>query len=306
MQRCCWSLLLLIIQLGMCCIPVCFRGEDPVERLDSRNGTILIYATTQCNRDDCEQLVAWGWAHEKSGCRLSLKSHLLGSPSRYLLMGAVYRNSDLGGFVPTLVIRHIHAVIADFFNKEATDQTALVTSTVPPTNALMLGLGLGSSAQLLRTTWPTIGVDAVEILSEVVELGTEAFCMSEQINITIADAGHLSWLRPGLKYDIVIVDLFDVSGALPFTLAKWFLVALKSALSAHGVIVINLWPALHQRHHHTRLANASSVFGEGGLAVVHTRRSSPELLGNSLVVLRQTERTKMSHTKHYASLNDEV
>lgn len=75
-------------------------------------------------------------------------------------------------------------------------------------NVLVLGLGGGSAAGLVRKYWPKVEITGVDIDPVMVELGKKYLNLDEaKVNINITDAYKFIMLKR-LKYDLVLVDLY--------------------------------------------------------------------------------------------------
>ncbi len=88
------------------------------------------------------------------------------------------------------------------------------------TNVLILGLGGGTVAKLLRKKYPNAKITGVEIDPIMVELGEKYLDLGKyNINIKIADA--LTYKLLPITYDLVIVDTYlgdkyvDLTGSEP-------------------------------------------------------------------------------------------
>ena len=71
-------------------------------------------------------------------------------------------------------------------------------------NVLILGLGGGTVAKLIRKYWPGAKITGVDIDPIIVELGRKYLNLDGDIEIKIQDAAKFV---PG-RYDLVIVDLY--------------------------------------------------------------------------------------------------
>lgn len=82
----------------------------------------------------------------------------------------------------------------------------------PVQSILILGLGGGTVAKLLRKKYPNAKITGVEIDPIMVELGKKYLCLDKHnIDIKIEDAGKFLPAQAGKSglYDLVIVDLYN-------------------------------------------------------------------------------------------------
>ncbi|MBM3977858.1 MAG: methyltransferase domain-containing protein [Planctomycetes bacterium] len=110
----------------------------------------------------------------------------------------------------------------------------------PLERVLLLGLGGGSSLDLLRERGVHAPIDAVELDPEVVRLARAHFGLErlQPLEIHVADA--LDWIeRPGERYDLVLVDLFIEDEIPPAARAEPFLRGLGARLAPGGLLVFN-------------------------------------------------------------------
>jgi spermidine synthase len=77
---------------------------------------------------------------------------------------------------------------------------------------LILGLGGGTVAKLVRKFWPEAKITGVDIDLEMIELGKKYLGLAEYgVKIIIADAYNFPSLPnfPDRKYDLIVVDLYN-------------------------------------------------------------------------------------------------
>lgn len=102
---------------------------------------------------------------------------------------------------------------------------------------LILGLGGGSAAKLVRKFWPEAEITGVDIDPIMVELGKKYLGLSD-INVVIADAQHFL-SKTDEKYDLVLVDTY-LGYDFPERFEKEsFIKSIRSRLTKNGVAVFN-------------------------------------------------------------------
>ncbi len=82
-------------------------------------------------------------------------------------------------------------------------------------SCLVLGLGGGTVAKLVRKNWPETKITGVDIDPLMIELGKKYLNLDKyEVNTIVADASNLSNLPnlsnwPKAKFDLVIIDLYQ-------------------------------------------------------------------------------------------------
>jgi len=107
---------------------------------------------------------------------------------------------------------------------------------------LMLGLGGGTYATLLRRHFPELVIDAVEIDPVVVEAAKGFFRVKEdeRFRIHVQDGAKFIRETPG-AYDLVFLDAYSGEG-LPRDLSSpAFFDAVRAKVADRGVVVLNLF-----------------------------------------------------------------
>ena len=108
---------------------------------------------------------------------------------------------------------------------------------------LILGLGGGTVAKLIRKLWPKAKITGVDIDPLIVELGKKYLGMGKyDVDIQIADAlrffiNHQSPITN--HFDLIIVDLYNGDQFLEKFGELGFLNKVKGSLSKNGVAVFN-------------------------------------------------------------------
>ena len=112
--------------------------------------------------------------------------------------------------------------------------------SVRPRNALILGLGGGTIATLLRRRFGSVPITGVEIDEEVAELARTRFGQDDPATrIVVGDAFEFVEACKD-SFDYVAVDLFVGPVLVTRALAKPFLRALRRIAGGTGLVVYNL------------------------------------------------------------------
>ena len=112
-----------------------------------------------------------------------------------------------------------------------------------PERILILGLGGGSMARWLHDRLPGSRIDAVELRPLVRDVAYRYFGLPRTHRLTVHVDDATSFVRriPPGEYDLVLVDVYDHQGMVEST-GEWsFLGDCRRALSATGVMGINIW-----------------------------------------------------------------
>lgn len=112
-------------------------------------------------------------------------------------------------------------------------------------NCLILGLGGGTTAQLVAGKWPKAKITGIEIDPVMIDLAKKYFALDQIPNLEIIQADAFSWL-PGyimykryIRYTQVIVDLYVGDKFPKEAEGEEFLKNLKKVLTASGTIIFN-------------------------------------------------------------------
>jgi spermidine synthase len=112
-------------------------------------------------------------------------------------------------------------------------------------NCLILGLGGGTVAKLIRKNWPEAKITGIDIDSVMIELGKKYLNLNEyKVDILIADASNLSNLSnlpnwPNSKFDLIIVDLYQGDKYPEKFETDNFIKLVRCHLTSFGVVVFN-------------------------------------------------------------------
>jgi spermidine synthase len=113
-----------------------------------------------------------------------------------------------------------------------------------PRRVLVVGLGGGSMPMFLRSLYPSLSIDVVDIDPEVVKVAHRFFGLKEdaRLRVHVADGRRFIEESRG-GYDLVFLDAYGPD-SIPFHLAtREFLAAVQRALSPGGLVVGNVWAA---------------------------------------------------------------
>ncbi len=108
-----------------------------------------------------------------------------------------------------------------------------------PERVLLLGLGGGTSARILRELYPSAEIVGVELDPQVVEAGQRFLGMPTDIQVEVEDAR--AWLaQDASRYDLILVDAFQFP-YVPFQLCTVeFFQSLEDHLAPGGTALLNV------------------------------------------------------------------
>jgi spermidine synthase len=102
-------------------------------------------------------------------------------------------------------------------------------------NCLILGLGGGTVAKLIRRNWPKAEINGVDIDSVMIELGKKYLGLDRiDIEIKIQDAYNFRG-----KFDLIIIDLYNGEQFPEKFGNSDFLDGVKTSLTKQGIAVFN-------------------------------------------------------------------
>lgn len=109
-------------------------------------------------------------------------------------------------------------------------------------SVLILGLGGGTVAKLIRKNYPNVKITGVDIDPIIVELGKKYLALSNsKTEIIIADAfnipNHLDF--PNVKFDLIIVDLYQGDQFPKKFESKNYIHLVRLHLTSRGVVIFN-------------------------------------------------------------------
>ncbi|MCA9832637.1 MAG: fused MFS/spermidine synthase [Thermomicrobiales bacterium] len=107
-------------------------------------------------------------------------------------------------------------------------------------NALIIGLGGGTTAKQLTVGYGPIPIDGVEIDAEIVRVGREYFDMNEPNLHVIVQDGRYVLRTTETRYDLIAVDAYE-QPYIPFQLTtQEFFTEVSNALTPTGTAVMNV------------------------------------------------------------------
>jgi spermidine synthase len=112
----------------------------------------------------------------------------------------------------------------------------------PVKTVTIMGLGAGSMAKNLLSSFSELMVHAVEYREEVAKTAKKYFHLpeSDRFRIHIDDA--VNYMKHStVKNDIIFTDLYNTSGMEPRQVHGSYLRDCKQALNNQGVLVLNIW-----------------------------------------------------------------
>ena len=108
-------------------------------------------------------------------------------------------------------------------------------------NVLILGLGGGSSAQLVKHFWPEAKITAIEIDPAMIELGKKYMDLDKikNLKIIVGNAFKLIHDLRSTTYDLVLVDTYLGKSYPQEAKSAKFFSRLKKLLTFKGVVIFN-------------------------------------------------------------------
>lgn len=111
--------------------------------------------------------------------------------------------------------------------------------------ALILGLGGGTTACYLRQRWPGVKIVSYELDPEMVRVATAFFDLDPKIEVITKDFREA--IKLDGKFDLIIVDLYAGSKFVDAAQDELFIKALKSKLTPLGRVGFNRSPVFSKR-----------------------------------------------------------
>ncbi len=168
--------------------------------------------------------------------------------------------------------------------------TAAAAAHEDPKDVLVLGLGGGAIPKFLKTHYPDINVDVVEIDPDVVTVAQEYFAFQPSANMRVFAVDGRLYLREVPKqYDVIFLDAYG-SDRIPFHLTTIeFFELVSRRLKPNGIVALNLWEALVNRFYHAILTTMQETFPELYLFQTPDPQSKIAFATNSSEVLTEEE-----------------
>ncbi|MDH5396032.1 MAG: ATP-binding protein [Gammaproteobacteria bacterium] len=158
--------------------------------------------------------------------------------------------------------------------------------------ATITGLGAGSMAKNLISSFSELNVHAIEYREAVANTAKKYFHLPESDRLTIHIDDALHYMKnTGIKSDIIFSDLYNTAGMEPKQVQSAYLHDCKNALNEHGVLVLNIWQqALQSREDLEELL--ALVFGNsllsfevetGNIIVLAFKKNIPAIKNKALL-----------------------
>jgi spermidine synthase len=108
--------------------------------------------------------------------------------------------------------------------------------------ATIMGLGAGSMAKNLLSSFSELNVHAIEYREAVVKVAKEYFYLPDTGRLSIHIDDAVNYMRnTDMKSDIIFSDLYNSEGMEPKQVQSSYLRDCKNALNEQGVLVLNIW-----------------------------------------------------------------
>lgn len=108
--------------------------------------------------------------------------------------------------------------------------------------ATIMGLGAGSMAKNLLSSFAKLNVHAVEYREAVVNIAKEHFHLPDTDRLTLHIDDAVSHMKhTDMKSDIIFSDLYNSQGMEAKQVQSSYLRDCKNALNEQGVLVLNIW-----------------------------------------------------------------
>ena len=108
--------------------------------------------------------------------------------------------------------------------------------------ATIMGLGAGSMAKNLLSSFSELNVHAVEYREAVAKTAKKYFYLPETDRLLIHIDDAVNYMKnTDIKSDIIFSDLYNSEGMDPNQVQSSYLRDCKNALNKQGVLVLNIW-----------------------------------------------------------------
>ena len=116
-----------------------------------------------------------------------------------------------------------------------------LTSHVSPiTNVLLLGLGGGTVAWLIKNYWPQTKIVGVEIDPEIIKISKKYFGLDNVPGLQIVNADAFDYIKKAKqKFDLIIVDLYLGRKFPKKAESEEFFREIKKILTPKGIVIFN-------------------------------------------------------------------
>lgn len=153
---------------------------------------------------------------------------------------------------------------------------AAMVPDVRPRRALILGLGGGTLARLLRARWGEVAVVGVDDDEDVLGMAGQLGWLPRDAGLEVIHGDAFAYVQTSQqRFDYVAVDLFRGEQLDRRAFGKPFLKRVRNLLEPHGRLAINLFV---DRRTAQRVARIAAIFElrdqhwVGGNVIVHARR----------------------------------
>jgi spermidine synthase len=110
--------------------------------------------------------------------------------------------------------------------------------------ATIMGLGAGSMAKNLLSSFSELNVHAIEYREAVVKTAKKHFYLPDTNRLFIHIDEAVNYIKnTDIKSDIIFSDLYNSEGMEPKQVQSSYLRDCKNALNEQGVLVLNIWHA---------------------------------------------------------------
>jgi spermidine synthase len=131
---------------------------------------------------------------------------------------------------------------------------------VAPSNALILGLGGGTMAQLLTSRFGPLPIVGVERDPAVIFLARHEFGLAQSPHVRIEHEDAFTFARRCAEtFDFIAVDLYTAGKMAHGVLGAAFLRDVKRLLMAEGLATFNLWRSPYLGDQARRLARVFAI-----------------------------------------------
>lgn len=149
----------------------------------------------------------------------------------------VVRSFGLGTYIQVEGLTQSGGVVGTVW-KQTLKKVSSIKSQV--SKALILGLGGGTAAKLIKEFWPGAEITGVEIDPIMVELGNRHLRLGySEVKVVVADALKYVSEIPDTRYDLIIVDTYIGDKVPPSLESENYIHLVRSHLSRSGVTVFN-------------------------------------------------------------------
>lgn len=157
---------------------------------------------------------------------------------------------------------------------------------------LLIGLGGGSIPKFVRHYMPEVRVTAVEINPRVIEVARSHFLLPpDDAGLQVVEGDGAAYIREHPEAaDVLMLDAFSSSGIAPELCSQDFYDSCVAALSADGMLMVNLWGS--DRNFDVYLQRIEQSFGNrvlvmptgrpGNIIVMGFNRVPPDLRWETL------------------------